>query len=124
MSDFSGRLRELRAFSEAHHGDQDPAMLLHALLVDIPARLDDIIAALDAQPVGLDAADRLRLERDQQERFKWAANKRRDAAVEGINAALYELGASNEIAPAPIANRLIDILSDALRAALASEPQP
>lgn len=39
-------LIELREFSEAHHADQDKAMLLHALLVDIPHRLDLIIDAM------------------------------------------------------------------------------
>lgn len=39
-------LRDLKAFSEAHHGDQPTHVLLHALVVDIPDRIDRMRAAL------------------------------------------------------------------------------
>lgn len=36
-------LREVRSFSQCHHGDEDSAMWLHALLVDIPHRIDEVL---------------------------------------------------------------------------------
>ncbi len=50
MSELRDELIELRRFAEAHHGDQDTAMLLHALLVDIPHRLDLLLDRLASSP--------------------------------------------------------------------------
>jgi hypothetical protein len=36
-------LQDLRAFSLAHHSDQDSAVWLHALISDIPWRIADIL---------------------------------------------------------------------------------
>ena len=41
-------LRAIKALALQHHGDEPPATLLHALLVEIPAECDSAIAALDA----------------------------------------------------------------------------
>ena len=43
-------LKDLKAFAEAHHGDQPRHVLLHGLTVDIPARIDRIIEELECDP--------------------------------------------------------------------------
>lgn len=39
-------MKEIAAFSEAHHGDQEKHVLLHALRVDIPHRLREAAEAV------------------------------------------------------------------------------
>lgn len=47
-------LRAIKALSLQHHAHEDPAVLLHALLVEIPAAIDEEIAALRATPPAQD----------------------------------------------------------------------
>ena len=66
-------LRAIKALALQHHGDEPPATLLHALLVEIPAECDSAIAALDAAgarptPPAPDAVER---ERDYDAMLDW-----------------------------------------------------
>ena len=43
LSRLRSELEELKRFSAAHHSDQQAHVFLHALTVDIPARIDTIL---------------------------------------------------------------------------------
>jgi hypothetical protein len=42
-----GKLIELKAFSECHHGDQPSHVIMHGLTVDIPERIGELVLLID-----------------------------------------------------------------------------